>query len=115
LKNFEEDVGKIMMQDISQNPRKSLVKAMRDAAGQMQKLLDTYKEEGKKEADTIHEEKKLENLPPGDRASKDKTRTGPAKVVESEEDKPQTLSDYVQMRRNVSQKRKTEVGYQYRK
>lgn len=115
LKNFEEDVGKIMMQDISQNPRKSLVKAMRDAAGQMQKLLDTYKEEGKKEADTIHEEKKLENLPPGDRASKDKTRTGPAKVVESEEDKPQTLADYVQMRRNVSQKRKTEVGYQYRK
>ncbi len=111
LKNFEEDVGKIMFEDIQKNPAKSIMSAMHDAAKSMQKLLNTYKEEGKKEAVTIHEERKIQNIPPGDRASKD--RVGPVTPTPPPEEQPETLSDYMTNRRAEQDKRRTKIGYQY--
>ena len=111
LKNFEEDVGKIMLEDIRKNPKKPLMKAMHEAANSMQKLLDGYKEEGKKEAQTIHEERKVQNLPPGDRASVN--RVGPITPKGPEEEVPETLSDVVKERRGRQDKTRSSVGYQY--
>jgi len=106
LDTFEEAVGKMMFEDLTKNPRKNVTKAMRDAAKEFQKILDGYKEEGKKESQTLHTEKKGDNLPPGDRASRD--RIGFPKPKIDEEEKPETIQDIINQRKNFQ--RKTSIG-----
>ncbi len=112
LKRHEEQVFKLMLGDLQKDPKKNLSRAMNDAAKEMQKEIDGWKEEGRREAQTIHEEKKQDNLPPGDRLSKERIVETKHKV---EEDKPESVSDIINWRRNLQDRGKTRVGYQYKK
>ncbi len=112
---FEEQVGKIMFEEIGKDPKKgsNLTKLMRECAKKVQGILDGYKEEGKREAVVTHEEKKRDNLPPGDSASKDRTQS--SKPRKAEEEEPESLEDHLRWRTNLKQKSISGVGYSNRR
>ncbi len=112
---FEEQVGKLMFEEIGKDPKKgsNLTKLMRDSAKKVQSILDGYKEEGKREAVVTHEERKRENLPPGDFASKEKTQSSKPKKVEEEE--PESLEDHLRWRTSLKNRSSSGVGYHNRR
>ncbi len=111
LKEWEPAVVQTMYEDLRKNPGKNVMRAMHDAAKGIQSRLDSYVQEGKKDAQTLHEEKKRDNLPPGDKASKE--RTGLIKPKVEEEEKPESLSDIIKGRKEIQDKTKSKIGYQY--
>ncbi len=111
LKEFDEMVGKYVLEDVTQNPGKDIFDAMHDSAKRLNGILGTLKEKAKKEATSEFEIKKQDNLMSSEISSKDKVGTISSGKKKDEENEPQTLDEYVKMRRTRKKKLQDSSGY----
>ncbi len=108
LIEYDEDVGKKFWEIIGKDPKKTPKKAMREAAKYYENLHNSIKEEGKREANVLYEERKKDNIPPTGQGGKDKT--GIIKPSSSDEDKPRDIDEYVLWRKKIQDQGRSRMG-----